>query len=113
MALAQAIPLQKTVPSIEPGWVGEQKGLLQVLWEQGWIDAACSEENTIVKKDDTDAVDEKFSLQCTLESCLDFANEAAELQTMVEKTGVRVIATTKFDVEMAGEGTEHLQRVAK
>jgi hypothetical protein len=37
MAPAQAIPLQKIVPSIEPGWVGKQKGLLQVLWEQARV----------------------------------------------------------------------------
>jgi hypothetical protein len=113
MASAQAIPLQKTIPSIEPGWVGKQKGLLQVLWERGWIDVACLEEYAIIKKDDTGAVDEEFSLQCILESCLDFANEATELQTMGEKMGVRVIATTKFHAEMAGEGIEYLWGVAK
>jgi hypothetical protein len=113
MARAQAIPLQKTVPSIEPGWVGEQKGMLQVAWEQGWIDVACLKEHAVIKKDDMGAVDEEFSLQCILGSCLDFAKEATELQTMGEKMGVRVIATTKFHAEMAGEGTEHLWGVAK
>jgi hypothetical protein len=91
----------------------KQKGLLQVLWEQGWIDLACLEEHAIIKKDDVGAVDEEFSLQCILASCLDFANEATELQTMGEKMGVKVIATTKFHAEMAGEGTEHLWGVVK
>jgi hypothetical protein len=38
MASAQNISLQKIMPNIEAGWVGKQKGLLQVLWERGWID---------------------------------------------------------------------------
>jgi hypothetical protein len=113
MASAQAIPLQKIIPSIEPGWVGKQKGLLQVLWERGWIDVAYLEEYAIIKKDDMGAVDEEFSLQCILASCLDFANETTELQTMGEKMGVRVIATTKFHAEMAGEGIEYLWGVVK
>ena len=82
-------------------------------WEQGWIDASCLDERAIAKKDDRGTVDKDLSLQCSAGSCLDFANEATGLQTMGEKMGVRVIATTKFVAEMAGEGTEHLWGVAK
>ena len=82
MATAQEIPLQKIIPSIEPGWVGKQKGLLQVFWERGWIDVFCMEEYAIIRKDDGGAVNEEYSLQCIMESCLDFANEATKLQTM-------------------------------
>jgi hypothetical protein len=52
MASVQEIPLQKIVPSIDPGWVGKQKGLHQALWERGWIDASCLHEHAITKKDD-------------------------------------------------------------
>jgi hypothetical protein len=52
MASAQEIPLQKIVPSIDPGWVGKQKGLYQVLWERGWIDTSRLDERAITKKDD-------------------------------------------------------------
>ena len=31
------IPLTYQVDLIEPGWRGKPKGLLHVLWEQGWI----------------------------------------------------------------------------
>jgi hypothetical protein len=96
MALAQAIPLQKIVPSIKPGWVGKQKGLLQVLWEQGWIDAACLEEHATIKKDDVGAIDREFSLQCILASCLDFANETTELQMMGEKMGLESLQQQSF-----------------
>jgi hypothetical protein len=113
MASAQNIPLQKIIPNIEAGWVGKQKGLLQVLWERGWIDDSRLDDYAIMKKDETGAVDEEFSLHCLMESCLDFANETTELQSMGEKMGVRVISTTKFHAEMAGEGIEYLWGVAK
>jgi hypothetical protein len=48
-----------------------------------------------------------------MESCLDFANEITELQPVGEKMGVRVISTTKFHAEMAGEGIECLWGVSK
>ena len=114
MASAQDIPLTKIVPNVEAGWVGKQKGLLQVLWERGWIDESRLDDYAIIKKDDADgAVDEELSLQCLMESCLDFANEITELQSMGEKMGVRVILTTKFHVEMAGERIEYLWGVSK
>jgi hypothetical protein len=100
--------MQKTIPA------SKQKGLLQVPpCKQGWVDVASLDKHAIIKKDDTGQVDEEFSLQRTLESCLDFANEATKLQTMGEKTGVGVVATTNFHAEMAGEGTEHLWGVAR
>ena len=66
---------------------------------------SCLDDHAIVKKDD--------HLQCTMASCLDFANEAAGLQAMGEKMGVGAIATRKFHAEMAGEGMECLWGVAK
>jgi hypothetical protein len=113
MVFAQNIPLQKIIPNIEASWVGKQKGLLQVLWERGWIDVSPLDEHAIIKKDDAGAADEELSLHCIMKSCLDFANETAELQSMGEKMGVRVLSITKFYAEMAGKGIEYLWGVAK
>ena len=85
MASAQDIPLTKIVPNVEAGLVGKQKGLLQVLWERGWIDESRLVNYEIIKKYDTGAVDEELSLRCLMDSCLDFANEITELQSMGEK----------------------------
>jgi hypothetical protein len=38
-------------------------------------------------KDDAGAVDEELSLHCIMESCLNFANETTELQSMGENGG--------------------------
>jgi hypothetical protein len=85
IARVQAIPLQKIVPSVEPGWVGKQKGTLQVAWEQGWIDAA------------------RLGEQCILGSCLDFANEATELQTMRDKMDSNNDADDEDELVVLGE----------
>ena len=39
-----------------------------------------------------------------MESCLDFANEISELQTVGEAIDCHVLATPKFHAEIAGEG---------
>jgi hypothetical protein len=113
LASAKHIPLRKIVLNVEAGWVGKQKGLMRVLWERGWIDESRLDNYAIIKKDDAGAVDEELSLQCLVESCLDFANEITELRLMGEKKGVRVLSTAKFHAEMAGKGIEYLWVVSK
>ncbi len=41
------IPTEEVIPKIQLGWEGKQKGLLQVLWERGWIDMTKINEYTI------------------------------------------------------------------
>ena len=38
LAKDYAIELTSRVEGVEEGWLGKPKGLLQVLWERGWID---------------------------------------------------------------------------
>jgi len=37
-ATAQGIALEEEVTKVVKGWVGKPKGLLQVLWERGFVD---------------------------------------------------------------------------
>lgn len=48
-----------------------------------------------------------------MESCLDFANEISELQTVGEAIDCRVLATPKFHAEIAGEGVEYTWAFSK
>ncbi len=41
------IPMEEVIPKVQLGWEGKQKGLLQVLWERGWIDTSKINECTI------------------------------------------------------------------
>ena len=46
-ALTKGIPEQEERPIVDKGWERKQKGLLQVLWERGWIDEANFETYTL------------------------------------------------------------------
>jgi hypothetical protein len=66
------------------GWEGQPKGLLQVLWERGWIDEGQVERYTMdpTTDDDGEVLDgaEEWSLRVLMASCLDFAEEMTALQ---------------------------------
>jgi hypothetical protein len=60
------------------GWEGRPKGLLQVLWERGWIDEAQLDKYTMDVATDGNHGEvlegaEDWSLKCLMASCLDFA----------------------------------------
>jgi hypothetical protein len=90
------------------GWQGQAKGLLQVLWERGWIDAGNLERYTMDPTTDAngEVVDgaEEWSLRVLMASCLDFAEKMTALQHVGKELGVSVIISPKFHAEKAGEG---------
>ena len=100
------------------GWEGRQKGLLQVLWERGWIDEAQLDRYTMDIATDGDRGEalegaENWSLKFLMASCLDFAEEMTALQHVGNQLGVSVIITPKFHAELAGEGVEYSWGIAK
>ena len=99
------------------GWEGQPKGLLQVLWERGWIDEDQLEKYTMdpATDDDGEVLEgaEDWSLKCLMASCLDFAQEMTALQHVGSELGVQVIITPKFHAELAGEGIEYSWGVTK
>ena len=99
------------------GWEGHPKGLMQVLWERGWIDENQIEKYTmdLAKDDDGEVLEgaENWSLKYLMASCLDFAEEMTALQHVGHELGVSVLITPKFHAEMAGEGIEYSWGVAK
>ncbi len=50
------------------GWEGRGKGMLQILWEHGWIDM-----NKL--QDDVGFVIPEYSLSVLMSRCTDFANK--------------------------------------
>jgi hypothetical protein len=89
-------------------WEGRPKGLLQVLWERGWIDEAQPDKYTIdvATNDDGKVFEgaEDGSLKCLMVSCLNFAKEMTALQHVGNQLGVSVMITPKFHALSAGEG---------
>lgn len=118
------IDLQYHKPTITEGWHGKPKGLLQILWERGWIDPCkCTtfkQDKTAGKivntsfytmngrKDSqTGQLLESSSLQALMGQCTDFKEEETALQFLGKQLGLRVLFTPKFHCEFAGEGIEY------
>jgi hypothetical protein len=99
------------------GWEGRAKGLLQVLWERGWIDVSQLDRYSMEPATDENGQvlegAEEWSLKCLMASCLDFAEELTALQHVGSQLGVSVIITPKFHAELAGEGVEYSWGITK
>lgn len=99
------------------GWEGKPKGLLQVLWERGWIDPAIlnPEKHYTMdgKPDEYGHVNKQFSLVHLMANTEDFVNELTLLQHMAQEMGVKVDRTPKCHPEIAGEGIEYIWGFAK
>jgi hypothetical protein len=98
----------------EEGWEGKPKGMLQVLWEQGWVDEQQWQDYTVNgKKDTLGSTINETSLKYLLRNCNDFINEESMLQYYGRLMGVTFNQTPKCHCEMAGEGIEYSWVAAK
>jgi hypothetical protein len=94
---------------VVPGWEGQPKGLLQVLWERGLIEMLSLEKYTLDGRKDpiTGNVNLRLSLRSILANCKDFKEEETALEYLGTQLGVTVKLTPKFHAELAGEGVEY------
>lgn len=99
---------------VKEGWLNKPKGLLQVLWERGWIDP---ENHKSYSKNGTKKADGTFDVETSLSfimaNCEDFVNEVTLLQHMAKEMGAIVDRTPKCHAELAGEGIEYSWGKAK
>jgi hypothetical protein len=98
------------------GWEGQPKGLLQVLWERGFVAEEMLEKYTLEGRKDAISgdINLQFSLRHLMSECTDFKEEeTAALQYLGSQLGVRVQLTPKFHAELAGEGIEYSWAHAK
>ncbi len=64
----------------EEGWVAKPKGMLQILWEQGWIDETKIQAYTMNgKKDALGSTINETSLWCLLGNCEDLIRVDASI----------------------------------
>jgi hypothetical protein len=99
---------------VDEGWQDKPKGMLQVLWEQGWVNPDRWQDYTMTgKKDAMGSIILKTSLKYLLGNCDDFINEESMLQYYGRMMGVMVDRTPKCHCEMAGEGIEYSWAAAK
>ena len=114
-ATKHGISLTKDVRTVlVKGWQGEPKGLLQVLWERGFIDQSKPRRYYSMKgtKDDANIIRPDSCLVKMMEACTDFEEEQTLLQKMVESMSDRpgqfsLDRSPKCHCELAGEGIEY------
>ena len=103
------LPIQEIKPKIIYGWEGKPKGLLQVLWEQGFIDISKLSHYTMHRKQDPfEVIRKDMSLKFLMSNCQDFKEEESLVQSMGQSMGILVDRIPKCHCELAGEGIEYL-----
>jgi hypothetical protein len=89
LATKMKVDIQKHVATRKVnGWAGKGKGLLQILFERGYIDEtklAKYRMNGVV--DEAGIVNNEFSLPHIMETCVDFANEMSQLEYVCSELG--------------------------
>ncbi len=66
---------------IQPGWEGKAKGMLKVLWEQGFLDVDNLKQHTVDgRKDAFGNIPHDTSLKYLLGNCTDFKEEELMLK---------------------------------
>ena len=96
-ANALSIAVTKTLTTkICKGWVGKGKGLLQVLWERGFIDELKVKNYRIKMLDEDGNMVPEFSLEPMMANCPDFLNEMSQLEYVCQQLGTKTITTTSI-----------------
>jgi len=107
------VPYTVTAEAIKEGWNGKPKGMLQILWERGFIDPAIEPTKAESfytndgKKDAFGNLIPGTSLRKMMSSLIDFINEETLLQYHGKMLGVLVDRSPKCHPEVAGEGIEY------
>ena len=120
-AIAQTlqIPIEFERERTEEGWMSKQKGMLQVLWERGFIDPSLSKSEVAKrytvdgKKNKDGEINEGSSLKEMIMNLPDFKQEQTLLQYRAEQLGVNIDCSPKYHPEIAREGIEFCWGIAK
>ena len=108
--MEQGIPLEETTVKVKEGWAQKQKGLLQVLWERGFINTSKNVKSYYTingTKNTFGIIQTDMSLKYLMAACTDFEEEETLLQSMGRKMGVLVDRMPKCHCELAGEGIKY------
>jgi hypothetical protein len=103
------VPIQEELDEVVEGWENRPKGMLQIVWERGFIDPEKRKEDYTVdgKKDAFGNVIHESSLKHLMSLLTDFIEEETLLEYHGRLLGVKVERTPKCHPEIAGEGIEY------
>ncbi len=102
---------EEEIDKIVEGWEGKPKGMLQILWERGFIDQGKMSKSDCTlkgKKDASGNIIPESSLKHLMSLQTDFIDEEETLlQYHWRLLGVKVECTPKCHPKIAGEGIEY------
>ncbi|KAL7554139.1 hypothetical protein ACHAWF_017545, partial [Thalassiosira exigua] len=78
------------------GWEDKCKGLLQILWERGFVDEGKIGMYKLRSEDEDEILIKYYCLQHLIKTCNDFVNEVTQLE--------HALITSKYHAEYAGGG---------
>ena len=112
---------EKSHSNEKKGWIGEPKGIRQVLWETGWINTSLPKTSYTLKgkkdqrDDDGNILDryKEYSLTYLISNRPDFKQEKSALEYLAEQLSndnynIYITLSTPYHPELAGEGIEYV-----
>jgi hypothetical protein len=102
------IPIEEELDEVVEGWEAKPKGMLQILWERGFVDPLKKKEDYTLqgKKDAFGKVNPETSLKHLMSLLTDFIEKETLLQYQGRLLKVKVVQTPKCHSEIAGKGIE-------
>ena len=128
LAKENDIELTCSKEAVKEGWLGKSKGLLQVLWERGWIDELRLGEytlkgtkNQLDKEGNILPEHRRFVLCSLMKECADFQEEKSAMEMLLDglsakssnDQSIKLLVSPKYYCELAGEGVEYVWSMAK
>ena len=127
LCLKNNIPVKLSSKKVRNGWNGASKGMLQILYERGFIDTELikskrsSRYSIAGKKGGIDWLTgeikeecKQYSLTHVLSKCIDFKMEKTDIEKLLEEIGSKlgskssILYTPKFNCELVGKGIEYI-----
>jgi len=125
------IKIEQVIEEVQLGWVNKPKGLLQILWECGWIypqeplsrytkdkcDMWLDENGELLPEFVSDF--KKYSLTYILSECPDFKYEKSGLEQLavnllaISGCRIQILFSPKYHCELAGKGIKYAWGLAK
>jgi len=114
------LPVEYERKRVKEGWMGKPKGMLQILFERGFIETVGRRVEDVVrsfslngKKDNYGQIIAGTSLKEMINDLPDFKTEITLLQLRAIQLNVQIQCSPKYHPEIAGEGIEYAWGISK
>jgi hypothetical protein len=116
--------------NVKEGWLGKPKGMLQIVWEPGWIDLTKvvtvrsmrysndGKKEHFGQDGKLKEASRQYALSYLLQQCTNFKDEKSDLEHLATElsewdTTISILFTPKYHCKLEGEGIEYCWSIAK